>query len=119
DDTSKISLEERKIIEQTLKINKLTGILQQDEFVPIEADEGIVYQNEAFAIGQLSNFDIEKPYGTTGSDGNFIPVNEIGVTIFDKTSKVKNVVEYLFMFDIFANKLATLGFELLYERELS
>jgi hypothetical protein len=86
------------------KIEKYKALLQLPEFVPADEDSGSLYTNKAFNIIQVSEFD-DDPIG-----------NVIEVNINDETSMVKEQIEWLFNFDFFSGKMASLGFTLIENR---
>ena len=94
-----------KIIMRNIYVERLKELLEKPEFVPLGEEETVTYNNEVFEIQQLSEFDLSDPVG-----------NEIGITISDPTSMVKDQIEWLFNFSIFAERMEAMGFALLEDR---
>lgn len=94
-----------KIIMRNIYVERLKELLGKPEFVPLGEEETVTYNNEVFEIQQLSEFDVSEPVG-----------NEIGITISDPTSMVKDQIEWLFNFSIFAERMEAMGFALLEDR---
>jgi len=72
---------------------------KETDFKPIEANDQVVYESDAFSIKQISDFEISEP-----------DRNEIEITIHDETSMVKNQVEWLINYDLFKKRLIGMGF---------
>ena len=86
-------------------VARLRKLLDNTEFTPIGEGETVTYNNGVFEIQQLSEFDISDPVG-----------NEIGITITDPTSMVKDQIEWLFNFSVFAERMEDMGFTMLEDR---
>jgi hypothetical protein len=86
-------------------VQKLQSLLKKDEIEPLAEDDVVVFNNGVFEIAQLSAFDLSQA-----------TQNEIGITISDPTSMVKDQIEWLFNFNIFTEKMNALGFELIESR---
>lgn len=98
-----------KIENKTTRASMLTEVehmrneanLRQDEdYVPLHADEAVTYSCDAFSIDQMSKFDMTRPDG-----------NEIEISIQDEASMVKNQIEWLINYDILRKRLNMMGFE--------
>jgi hypothetical protein len=86
-------------------VERMRKLLDNPEFVPISEGETVTYNNGVFEIKQLSEFDVSDPIG-----------NEIGITITDPTSMVKDQIEWLFNFSVFAERMEDMGFILLEDK---
>lgn len=72
---------------------------RDDDYEPLEEDEGSFYNCDAFQIEQSSEFDLNSPIE-----------NEITIDIKDETSMVKEQTEYLINYNILKYELEARGF---------